>query len=55
MRFRGRENLNAVTLTLGEDRLSDSVGGLSCLSCVLTKLHMSTRTSVQSHRVLMKT
>ena len=53
MRFRGREN--AVALTLGEDRLSDSVGGLSCLSCVRTKLHMSTRTSVQSHRVLMKT
>ncbi len=44
IRFRGREN--AVTLTLGEDRLSDSVGGLSCLSCVYTKLHMSTRTSV---------
>ena len=53
MRFRGREN--AVAQTLGEDRLSDSVGGLSCLSCVRTKLHMSTRTSVQSHRVLMKT
>jgi hypothetical protein len=35
-----------VALTRGEDRLSDSVGGLSCLSCVLTKLHMSTRTSV---------
>jgi hypothetical protein len=64
MRFRGREN--AVALTRGEktvsinnkhgeDRLSDSVGGLSCLSCVRTKIHMSTRTSVQSHRVLMKT
>jgi hypothetical protein len=53
MRFRGREN--AVALTLGKDRLSDSVGGLSWLSCVRTKLHMSTRMSVQSHRVLMKT
>jgi hypothetical protein len=53
MRFRGREN--AVAPTLGEDSLSDSVGGLSCLSCVRTKLHMSTRMSVQSHRVLMKT
>ncbi len=53
MSFRGREN--AVALTLGQDRISDSVGGLSCLSCVCTKLHMSmqsTRTSVQSHRVL---
>jgi len=53
MRFRGREK--AVAQTLGEDRLSDSVGGLSCLSCVRTKIHVSTRTSVQSHRVLMKT
>jgi hypothetical protein len=42
MCFGGREN--AVALTLGEDRLSDSVGGLSCLSCVRTKIHMSTRT-----------
>jgi hypothetical protein len=38
MCFRGREN--AVALTRGEDRLSDSVGGLSCLSCVHTKLHV---------------
>ncbi len=53
MCFRGREN--EVVLTRGEDRLSDSVDGLSCLSCVHTKLHMSTRTSVENHRVLMKT
>jgi hypothetical protein len=52
MCFRGHE---IVALTRGEDRLSDSVGGLSCVSCVRTKLHMSTRTSVRSHRVLMKT
>jgi hypothetical protein len=38
MCFRGREN--TVALTRGEDRLSDSVGGLSCLSCVRTKLHV---------------
>ncbi len=54
MCFRDREN--TVVLTRGEDKLSDSVGELSCLSCVRTKLlHMSTRKSVQSHRVLMKT
>jgi hypothetical protein len=48
MYFRGRENVVPLThkLTRGEDRLSDSVGGLSCVSCVCTKLHMSTRTSV---------
>jgi hypothetical protein len=44
MCFRGHENV--VALTPGEDRLSDSVGGLSCVSCVLTKLHISTRVSV---------
>jgi hypothetical protein len=50
MCFSGRENV--VALTAG---LSDSVGGLSCVSCVCTKLHMSNRTSVSNHRVLMKT
>ena len=29
--------------------------GLSCVSCVRTKVHMSTRTSVQGHRVWMTT
>jgi hypothetical protein len=34
---------------------SDSVGGLSCVSCVCTKVHMSTRTCVHRHHVWMTT
>ena len=41
---------NAIKRTGGEDRLSDSVGGLSCVSFVLTKVHM---TCVQRNHVWM--
>ena len=44
-----------VSLTRGEDRLIDSVGGLSCVSCVFTKVHMSNLTYVQKHRLWMTT
>ena len=38
MYFRGCEN--AVALTLGQARQSDSVRGLSCVSCVSTEVHV---------------
>jgi hypothetical protein len=38
---------NAIARTVREAGLSDSVGGLSCVSRVRTKVHMSTRTCVQ--------
>ena len=44
MCWRGCEN--AMTRTGGEVGLSDSVGWLSCASCVCTTVHMSTRTCV---------
>ena len=39
--WRGCEN--EMARAGGETGLSDSVGGLSCDSCVCTKVHMSTR------------
>jgi hypothetical protein len=39
----------------GEAQLSESVGSLSCLSCVRKKFHASTRTRVQRHRVWLTT
>ncbi len=53
MWFRGCEN--AFVLTDGEARWNDFAGGSSCVSCVLTKVHISTCTSVQRHRVWMTT
>jgi hypothetical protein len=53
MWFRGCQN--AVALTRGETWRSNFAGGLSCVSCVRTKAHMSTRTSVQGYRVWMTT
>ena len=38
-----------IARTVREAGLSDSVGGLSCVSCVRTKVHMSTRTCVERH------
>jgi hypothetical protein len=40
-----------VPLTRGETRRNDFPVGLSCVSCVRTKVHMSTRTFVWRHRV----
>ena len=43
---------NALARTFRETGRSDCVGGL-CVSCVKTKVHMSTRTCVQRHHVWM--
>ncbi len=45
------EGVNSVALTRGEARRNDFASGLSCVSWVRTKVHMSTRTSVGRHRV----